>query len=186
MKEFGYGQSGAVSGGGYLRNVEILIAEDNDFARTMLRDVLKILGANRVQYANDGKEALSIAHNFPIEIALIDWYMPLVDGIEFTKTIRTATHSPNSFLPIIMISSYAEMKQVMEARDAGVNEYLIKPYSAKQLLTRIKSVVERPRSFIKIDSYFGPDRRRKKDKNYQGKERRKPVEAEVQQTEADA
>lgn len=178
MSDYGYAAEGLASGGNsYLRNVEILIAEDNDYARALLRDLLKVLGANRLHYCHDGQDALNTVRHFDIDIALIDWHMPLMNGIQFTKTIRLSPDSPNPFLPIIMISSFAGLEHVAEARDAGINEYLIKPYSARQLLTRISTVVERPRPFIRTDGYFGPDRRRTKDRTYTGREKRKQPNA---------
>ncbi|MEQ8665303.1 MAG: response regulator [Rhodospirillales bacterium] len=174
MSDYGYAAEGLASGGnGYLRDVEILIAEDNDYARGLLRDILKVLGANRLHYCHDGQDALNTARHFDIDIALVDWHMPIMNGVQFTKTIRMASDSPNPFLPIIMISAFAGLEHVAEARDAGINEYLIKPYSARQLLTRITTVVERPRQFIRNDGYFGPDRRRIRDRLYTGIEKRK-------------
>lgn len=174
MNDYGYASEGMTSGGNaYLKDVEILIAEDNEHARALIRDVLKVLGADRLHYCNDGQDAVNTVRHFDIDIALIDWHMPLMNGIQFTKTIRLAPDSPNPFLPIIMVSSYAGLEHVAEARDAGINEYLIKPFSARQLLTRITTVVERPRPFIRTDGYFGPDRRRTKNRPYTGREKRK-------------
>ena len=180
MNDYGYAAEGVSPGGNsYLRNVEILIAEDNDYARALLRDILKVLGANCLHYCQDGQDALNTVRHFDIDIALIDWHMPLMNGIQFTKAVRMSPESPNPFLPIIMVSSYAGLENVGEARDAGINEYLIKPYSASQLLTRITTVVERPRQFIRTDRYFGPDRRRTKNRPYTGREKRNAKNAAV-------
>ena len=85
--------------------------------------------------------------------------MPVFDGIELTRMIRQPDTSPNPFVPIIMITGYAERNRVFEARDAGVSEMLVKPISAKGLYARIAKVVLNPRPFIRTDHYFGPDRR---------------------------
>ena len=163
--------------GGYLSEIEFLVAEDNDFARRIVRDVLKALGARNVRYAKDGAEALNIAKLFPIDIALIDWDMPLIDGIEFTEFIRQSQDSPNPFLPIIMMTAHSEHPKVIEARDKGVNEYLIKPFSAAQLLKRIQMVVENPRPFVRTEEFFGPARRRRRhNSGYKGDERRTATE----------
>lgn len=158
--------------GGYLSEIEFMVAEDNDFARKIVRDVLKALGAGHTRYATDGAEALNMAKSYPIDIALIDWNMPVIDGLEFTNFIRKSPDSPNPFLPIIMISSYSEHPRVIEARDAGVNEYLVKPFSAAQLLKRIQIIVENPRPFVRTENFFGPDRRRRTKSGYMGEERR--------------
>jgi len=157
---------------GYLSEIEFLVAEDNDFARKIVRDVLKALGARRPHFAANGAEALDLAKHYPIDIALIDWNMPMIDGIEFTQFIRHSEDSPNPFLPIIMMTAYMEHTKVIEARDKGVNEYLIKPFSAAQLLKRIQMVVEHPRPFVRTEDFFGPDRRRRVKSTYKGQERR--------------
>lgn len=159
-------------GRGYLSEIEFLVAEDNEFARKIVRDMLKALGARGPRYAKDGVEALNMAKIYPIDIALVDWDMPVVDGIEFTEFIRHSDDSPNPFLPIIMMTAFSEVPRVIEARDKGVNEYLIKPFSAAQLLKRIQMVVEHPRPFVRTDNFFGPDRRRRSKSNYKGEERR--------------
>jgi len=76
-------------------------------------------------------------------------------------------------VPIIMLTGYTEMHRVTEARDAGVNEFLAKPVSAKKLYSRIVAIIEHNRNFIKIKQFFGPDRRRKALESYRGDERRK-------------
>ncbi len=166
---------GQREGGGYLSNIPFLVVDDNEFARYIARDVLKALGVRKIVYAKDGAQALEVLKTADIDIVLLDWNMPIVDGIEFTRFIRTSDDSPNKFLPIIMMTGYSELSHVMYARDAGVTEYLIKPCSAKQLLSRIRAVVENPRSFVRTETYFGPDRRRHKKKKYEGKEKRGEV-----------
>jgi DNA-binding response OmpR family regulator len=77
--------------------------------------------------------------------------------------IRTDTDSGNPFVPVIMVTAHGEASRVIEARDAGMTEYLTKPISAKSLYRRIASIVESERPFIHISDFFGPDRRRKKE-----------------------
>lgn len=165
--------------GGYLRKVSFLVAEDNEFARGIVREVLKALGATRIHYVGDGREGLQICHDFNIDIALVDWKMPVLSGLDFLKAIRTASNSPDPYLPVIMMTAHSEYNYVLRARDAGVTEYLIKPYSAKQILSRLRAVIENPRDFVKTSTYFGPDRRRRNDPNYKGQERRKTTGRKV-------
>lgn len=157
---------------GYLSEIEFLVAEDNDFARKIVRDILKALGARRPHFASNGVEALDIVKHYPVDVALVDWDMPEIDGIEFTDYIRRSEDTPNPFLPIIMMTAFSEHPKVIEARDKGVNEYLIKPFSASQLLKRIQMVVEHPRPFVRTELFFGPDRRRRVKSTYKGQERR--------------
>ena len=86
--------------------------------------------------------------------------------------IRQPDTSTNPSVPIIRVTGHAERRKVMEARDAGVTEFLVKPISAKGLYQRIASVVMVPRPFIKTSTYFGPCRRRTPNPNFGGIERR--------------
>lgn len=151
-----------------------MVAEDNEFTCAILRSVFLALGARNLRYAKNGAEAVQIAKTFDIDIGLIDWDMPVMDGLEFTRFMRTAEDTPDPFLPIIMMTAYSEFPRVLKARDGGVTEYLIKPFSAAQLVKRIRSVVESPRPFVRTKKFFGPDRRRHQTSNaFTGPERRK-------------
>ena len=103
--------------------------------------------------------------------------MEPLNGIDLVKNIRSRQETTLAFLPIIMLTGHSEAERVTQARDVGVNEYVIKPFSAQGLFTRIQAVIERPRPFVKVEGYFGPDRRRK-DLGFEGDERRKPRDPE--------
>ncbi len=97
-----------------------------------------------------------------------------VDGIEFVRRIRKDLNSPNRLVPVIMITGYCIKKRVHEARDAGVTEFLIKPFTAEDIAKRMSHVINRPRDFIDIEGdYFEPDRRRTITLNYNGIKKRK-------------
>lgn len=155
-----------------LSGVSVLVAEDNTFSRQLMRTTLRALTVADVREAKDGAEALEVTHQRQPDLVFIDWDLPHLDGIEFTRLIRTAADSPNPFLPVIMISAHATRFHVLAARDAGVNEYLVKPYSAAGLFSRMRAVIERPRRYVRTKTYFGPDRRRKEDPAYRGPDRR--------------
>jgi CheY-like chemotaxis protein len=160
-----------------ISRVKFLIVEDNPFMTTLLRTVLRTLGVNQVEAAPDGNLGFQLLQSFEPDIVLLDWEMAPMDGIEFTRLLRTSKQSPNRYLPIIMITAHSEMSRVLEARDAGVNELLAKPIAALKLFTRIRNIVERPRLFVDSPGYFGPDRRRRGDPEYAGPERRVVPEA---------
>ena len=145
----------------YLEDVKFLIVDDNAFMRTIIRRVLSALHAEQVREASDGEDALQIMQTFAPDIIILDWEMKPMDGLEFTRKVRLSRDSPNVFTPIVMVSGHSERGRVLAARDAGVNEFVVKPISAKSLFDRIQAVIERPRPFVRLKSYFGPDRRRK-------------------------
>ena len=155
-----------------LRDLTVLIVEDNFNFRFLLRNVLQAMGVGRIEEAADGEAAFRLLSTIDCDLIITDWKMTPLDGIEFTRKLRTSDESPNRFVPIIMITGYSEQDKVFEARDAGVNEFLAKPISAKALWTRIAALIERPRPFIRAENYFGPDRRRRQ-YDYDGPERRK-------------
>jgi DNA-binding response OmpR family regulator len=107
----------------------------------------------------------------PIDIVVLDWKMKPVDGLALVKAIRDPETSPNPFLPIIMLTAYGEPSKVREARDAGVTEFMVKPFSAEALYRRLAVIVNRPRPFVRTKAFFGPDRRRM-EAAFDGPERR--------------
>lgn len=145
---------------GYLRDLNFLIVDDSPFMREVLRKVLRHFDVNIIREAGDGAEALDIMQAWTPDIILLDWEMTPFNGLELTRMIRASTRGDECFIPIIMISAHAEYWRVQQARNVGVNEYLVKPVSPKALFSRIRAIIERPRPFIKAPNYFGPDRRR--------------------------
>ena len=115
---------------------------------------------------------LEILKSHDIDVAIVDFNMSPMDGVEFTRLVRNSPGSANPYLPIIMMTGHSEKSRVFEARDAGVTEFVTKPLTAKALLDRLHAVIFRPRPYVKTDSYFGPDRRRRNDVNYRGEKRR--------------
>jgi len=159
--------------------LRFLVIDDNAHMRRILRTLLYGFGAREVTEAEDGATGLeAFLHHGP-DIILIDWLMPIFDGLELTQMIRQPGSNPNPYVPIIMLTGHSEKKRVMIARDAGVTEFLAKPIAAKALYERILNVIAHPRPYIKSKTYFGPDRRRNVNPNYVGSERRKGGKAEV-------
>jgi CheY-like chemotaxis protein len=165
------GRSG-VTTGAIFDNFRVLIVEDNGHMRLLLRELLNVTGIREISEAADGAAALKVLAWHKCDLILSDMAMAPMDGIEFTRHIRTHEGSPNPFVPIIMVTGHTEKERVMAARDAGVTEFLAKPVTPKNLYARIAEIVERPRAFVRTESYFGPDRRRKTLESYMGPWRR--------------
>jgi CheY-like chemotaxis protein len=153
--------------------LRFLIVDDNAHMRRIVRQLLHGFGSREIYEAEDGAAGLEGFTGHNPDILITDWAMPIFDGIELTKTIRQPGSNANPFVPIIMLSGHSEKRRVMEARDAGVTEFLAKPIAAKALYERVLSVVLNPRPFLQTKGYFGPDRRRNVMSNYAGPERRK-------------
>lgn len=155
-----------------LEDVVALVVDDNANMRSLMRAILVSFGVRRMEEASDCETALgSVAVN-PIDIAFVDFRLEAGDGLEFCRRIRRDPASPNRFLPLVMITAYAEQNRVIEALNAGVDEFLVKPVRPVDVANRINAVVERRRPFVESATYFGPDRRRRVDPRYTGPLRR--------------
>jgi CheY-like chemotaxis protein len=152
--------------------LKILLVDDNHYMRVLLSEILRAIGVQHLFEANDGAEALQALRNNAVDIVMTDLSMQPLDGIDFVRLLRNSPDSPNPMVPVIMITGHSTMQRVAEARDAGVNEFLAKPLTARGVIERLGQVVEHPRPFIRTPNYFGPDRRRRADPNHTGPWRR--------------
>lgn len=145
---------------GSLENIKFLVVDDNQFMRRIIKTTLAAFHCRNVKEAADGAEALRLLSSgyFP-DILITNWQMPMIDGIDLSRMVRTGSDSRDPYVPIIMVTGHSEHNRIIEARDAGVNEILVKPISARTLTTRIFSVINHPRPFVRSGGYFGPDRK---------------------------
>ena len=144
-----------------LAAIQILLIDDNPHMRTIATAVLKSAGIRKVIEASDGGQGLQMLRDHAIDLAIVDYNMFPLDGVEFTRLVRNSPDSANPYLPIIMMTGHSGKQRVYEARDAGVTEFLRKPFAANHLQTRLTSIEANPRGFIEAAEYKGPDRRRK-------------------------
>ena len=155
-----------------LQAVQILLIDDNQHMRAIASAILQSAGIRKVIEASDGGAALEAMRDHAIDLALVDFNMFPLDGVEFTRLVRNSPDSANPYLPIIMMTGHSEKSRVTEARDAGVTEFVAKPITAKAVLDRINAVIMRPRAFIQSADYVGPCRRRRDQPDYAGPFRR--------------
>ncbi|WP_162247215.1 MULTISPECIES: response regulator [unclassified Caulobacter] len=163
-----------------LRDVSVLLVDDNANMRKVVSEILKAAGVRRVREAGDGLDALKIFQSQEIDLIFTDLMMHPVDGLAFIRWVRTSTASPNPYVPIIMMTGHATQRSLNDALMAGVTEFLAKPLTARGVMHRINEVVNNPRSFVRTGEYFGPCRRRKIDHDFQGAERRGAPQVEMQ------
>ncbi|SPU52012.1 Chemotaxis protein CheY [Brevundimonas vesicularis] len=155
-----------------LKSLNVLLADDNQNMRAIASAVLHSADIRNVYEAAEGATAFDLLRRHAIDLAIVDFNMFPLDGVEFTRLVRTSPDSPNPFLPIIMMTGHSERSRVYEARDAGVTEFIVKPITAKAVLDRLNAVIMRPRPFIKSRDYVGPCRRRRDAPDYAGPFRR--------------
>lgn len=152
--------------------ITVLLVEDNAVMLDLTRHVLETFGVKNVIVAKDGEKAFDLCREYSPDLVIADWMMKPVDGISLTRRIRNDTLSPDPFVPVILITGFSEKRRVIQARDAGVTEFLVKPFNARDLYRRIMMTIESPRQFVRSEDFFGPDRRRKAVADYSGPKRR--------------
>lgn len=160
-----------------LASLHVLVVDDNPHMRSIVVAILRGAGFGHIKEASDGANALEEMRTTVCDIVIVDLNMDPIDGLEFTKMLRTSSDSPAPYIPVIMMTGHTERSKVMAARDAGINELVAKPISAKTLLERIVAVIDRPRAYVRSSMYTGPCRRRGAAKDFTGPWRRKSDEA---------
>jgi two-component system, chemotaxis family, chemotaxis protein CheY len=142
------------------RRVKALVVDDSLFVRRVTKTILRSFGLTDVTEARSGAEALDLLRDAQMDLVICDLEMAPVGGIEFVRRMRRES-AQNAFVPVIVMTAHTEATSIYAARDAGATEFLAKPVSPRSLADRIVSVVERPRPFVRNESFFGPDRRRR-------------------------
>lgn len=156
-----------------LSALRILVVDDNRHAVEIVRSILASVGAQQIVPSSTAHDAFRQMQQQTIDLVILDQNLGAGgEGIQLVKRIRNDPASPNPYMPILMLTGYADEKRVTAARDAGVSEFLVKPFTVAGLLKRIEALILHPRPFVRSGSYFGPDRRRRADPKYAGPERR--------------
>jgi DNA-binding response OmpR family regulator len=151
--------------------IRFLIVDPNPLAGDLLRDILIMLGSHQNVKATRSDIAINLLSSEPFDIVITELETTPVTGFELVRWIRTDRGSPDPMLPVIMLTARSEVQYVSEARDLGCTEFLAKPYSVQGLYTRLVSVIAKPRQFVRVGEFFGPDRRRRRG-GFDGPERR--------------
>lgn len=123
------------------KNMKILIVDDFSTMRRIIKNLLRDLGFNNTHEADDGTTALPILKEGGYDFLVTDWNMPGMSGIELLKKIRT--DSALASLPTLMVTAEAKRDQIVEAAEAGVNGYVVKPFTAQILKEKIDKIFER-------------------------------------------
>ena len=124
-----------------LKDLRIMVVDDNGNMRQLITTILTAVGITRIVEVASGADALSrLAVDKP-DVLLVDYVMDGMTGVELTARIRAEIDGPGERLPIVMLTGYSELWRLTEAKAAGADEFLVKPFTTKALLTRIHRVV---------------------------------------------
>jgi len=138
----------------------VVVVDDNQYMRKMVRNLLVNCGIKEIYEAADGIAALDTIRTVGPDVVLLDWEMPLLSGAELVRIVRSPGVFPMPDVPIIMLSGHGERWRIVEAMKLGVNEYLIKPVSAKAIYDRLVSIFAQPRPAVQLGDYYGPEPRK--------------------------
>ncbi len=123
------------------KNMKILIVDDFSTMRRIVKNLLRDLGFTNTQEADDGQTALPMLQSGDFDFLVTDWNMPGMQGIDLLKNVRA---DPNlKDLPVLMVTAEAKREQIVEAAQAGVNGYIVKPFTAGTLKEKIDKIFER-------------------------------------------
>jgi two-component system, chemotaxis family, chemotaxis protein CheY len=143
-----------------IQSLSVLVVDDNQYMRKMIRNLLVNCGIKDICEAADGIAALDSIRTMAPDVVILDWEMPLLSGAELVRIVRSPGVFPMPDIPIIMLTGHCERWRVVEAVRLGVNEFLTKPVSAKAIYDRLVSIVMQPRPVVQLGDYYGPEPRK--------------------------
>jgi len=123
------------------KDMKILIVDDFSTMRRIIKNLLRDLGFTNVKEADDGNTALPMLNSEPFDFLVTDWNMPGMTGIDLLRAVRADERLKH--LPVLMVTAEAKREQIIEAAQAGVNGYVVKPFTALALKEKIEKIFER-------------------------------------------
>ncbi len=121
--------------------MKILVVDDFSTMRRIVRNLLRDLGFTNIEEADDGNSALPMLRNGNFDFLITDWNMPGMSGMELLKAVRADDKLKS--LPVLMVTAEAKRDQIVSAAQAGVNGYVVKPFTAAVLKDKIEKIFER-------------------------------------------
>src|SRR3546814_10114189 len=149
--------------------IRILLVEDHTPTAATLSAMLNALGFGKVTVAGNTTAAVNALKETGCDLLLCDFQLGIVNGLMLVRMIRRPDGTTHPNVPIVMITAHAEPDRVAEARDAGIEDFLVKPVLPEKLLQCLVGLLERPRVFVKSKDYAGPDRRRRQTDRHPGR-----------------
>lgn len=123
------------------KNMKILVVDDFSTMRRIIKNLLKDLGFTSIQEADDGNTALPMLLQGDFDFVVTDWNMPIMQGIDLLRAIRANDNLKH--LPVLMVTAEAKKEQIVAAAQAGVNGYVVKPFTAATLQGKLEKIFQR-------------------------------------------
>ena len=123
------------------KNMKILVVDDFSTMRRIIKNLLRDLGFNNTAEADDGNTALPLLKSSQFDFLITDWNMPGMPGIDLLKNVRA--DDKLATLPVLMVTAEQKREQIIQAAEAGVNGYIVKPFTAATLKEKIDKIFER-------------------------------------------
>jgi two-component system chemotaxis response regulator CheY len=139
----------------------VLIIDPQAHMAALIAEMLRALGRRDIREVQDANQARLELRRRPFGLVIIDDSLVAPDAVDLVGRLRTEPDGHNRLTPVIMMSAAPDVARIKAARDAGVTEFLRKPFAARDIKSRLDSIAASPRPFIEAQSYAGPDRRRK-------------------------
>lgn len=139
----------------------VLVVDPQPNMSSLVATMLRSIGRRDIREVSTGRDAMIALDRRAFDVLIIDDGLEDVDAVEFVRKLRANQNCQNRALPIIMMAAAPGPARIAAARDAGVTEFLRKPFAATHLQSRLDTIDQRPREFIEARTYTGPDRRRR-------------------------
>ncbi|MFM9889747.1 MAG: hypothetical protein ACKVOE_03750 [Rickettsiales bacterium] len=160
-----------------IKRIDVLIVISSSRAADLIRSLFAQLGFQNIHMANDAIEAVALMRQLRMHLIIADSELRVnpasgdmhpnhpntieLSGIHFVQRLRQAPNSPSPFVPVLMLMDQGRSREVINARDAGVNDIVLRPMQARDFCQRVIDMIDKPRTFITASTYKGPCRRRK-------------------------
>lgn len=151
-----------------LENLTVLIADGNSYSRRLTRTMLMNVGAKLNYEVGDGAAALQAIRDLNPDVMILEWDMPVMDGREVMRIVRSPAEFPKPNLPVIMLSDSGHRSRLDMAVHLGVHEFLVKPVSSKTLQQRLFGIMLKPRPMVHAEGRYIPLPRQFADRDASG------------------
>jgi len=150
----------------------VLLLDSSQANGRMMAELVKDLGASRIHTEIAEAQAMETCRHLEPQLIIIEWSGPMFEGLRFTKNLRRSGLACR-MVPVIMVTAEATAGAILGARNAGVHEFLRKPFTIRDLSRRVEAVMLNRRDWIEAVNYIGPDRRRFNSGEYKGPRKRR-------------